>query len=133
MTPIPDSLQSFAESYTAAWCSGQPKSVANHYIANGSLCINDGDVAVGRSEITESAKAFMDAFPDMRVVLDRLELNDHLTEYHWTLTGTNTGRGGTGRAVHISGFEVWRLSKDGLITESQGFFDAAEYQRQLNA
>ena len=26
-------------------------------------------------------------------------------EYHWTLTGTNTGPGGAGHAVRISGFE----------------------------
>jgi len=33
--------------------------------------------------------------------------------------------------VRISGFEVWKIGEDGLIAESRGHFDAAEYQRQL--
>jgi hypothetical protein len=49
----------------------------------------------------------------------------------WTLVGTNTGPGGTGKRVHISGFEQWRIGADGLIAESRGHFDSAEYQRQL--
>ena len=53
-------------------------------------------------------------------------------EYHWTLTGTNTGPGGTGKFVKISGFEEWRFGPDGLITESLGHFDAADYERQLD-
>lgn len=52
-------------------------------------------------------------------------------EFHWTFTGTNTGPGGTGNRVRVSGFEAWRLGADGLILESQGWFDAAEYERQL--
>jgi len=31
----------------------------------------------------------------------------------------------------VSGFEEWTLSSDGLIADSQGHFDQAEYDRQL--
>jgi hypothetical protein len=48
------------------------------------------------------------------------------------LIGTNTGPGGTGRPVRVSGEESWRLNDDGLIAESLGHFDAEEYQRQLD-
>ena len=51
--------------------------------------------------------------------------------YKWTLEGTNSGPGGTGRRVRISAFEEWRIGSDGLVAESLGKFDAAEYQRQL--
>jgi hypothetical protein len=44
---------------------------------------------------------------------------------------THTARGGIGRPVHISGFELWSLGEDGLIAQSQGHFDSAAYQRQL--
>jgi hypothetical protein len=50
-----------------------------------------------------------------------------------TLTGTNTGPGGTGNRVWISGFEVRKITEEGLIAESEGHFDAADYQRQLEA
>ena len=48
-----------------------------------------------------------------------------------TLIGTNTGPGGTGNRVRVSGFESWRFGPDGLIVESQGHFDSADYMRQL--
>ena len=48
-----------------------------------------------------------------------------------TLTGTNTGPGGAGRAVRISGREEWTFGADGLIAGSKGRFDEAEYNRQV--
>jgi hypothetical protein len=73
----------------------------------------------------------MTAFPDLRVIMDDLRLQASEPEYHWTLLGTNSGPGGTGRRVRISGFERWRIGSDGLIASSKGHFDAAEYRRQL--
>jgi len=125
-----EQLREFAERYTAAWCSGDPAQVAAHYAPDGSLTINDGAPSVGRPAITAAAKSFMDAFPDMRVILDDVRLREGGGEYHWTLVGANTGPGGTGNRVRISGFEEWELA-NGLIASSQGHFDQAEYDRQL--
>lgn len=73
----------------------------------------------------------MVALPDMRVEMDDLVVRDDRSEYHWTCTGTNTGPGGTGNRVRFSGFEEWTIGEDGLIAESKGHFDQAEYERQL--
>ena len=73
----------------------------------------------------------MTDFPDMVVKMDELGLDSTHIVYHWTLTGTNTGPGGTGKAVRIGGYEEWTIGADGLIAESKGHFDAAEYERQL--
>jgi uncharacterized protein (TIGR02246 family) len=124
-------LDEFAARYTAAWCSQNPASVASFFAEDGVLTINDGTPAVGRTAIAASAQAFMSAFPDMVVRMDRLAADGGDIEYHWTLTGTNTGPGGTGRAVRVSGHEEWILGLDGLIAQSKGHFDEAEYQRQL--
>jgi len=126
-------LNKFAIRYTAAWCSQHAASVASFFEEQGSLKINDGIPAVGRAAVTNSALSFMSAFPDMVVKMDRLVVEGTKTEYHWTLTGTNTGPGGTGKFVKISGFEEWRFGPDGLIAESLGHFDAADYKRQLDA
>jgi hypothetical protein len=75
--------------------------VAEHYAPDGSLTINDGPPSVGRAAITEAAQAFMVAFPDMRVLMDDLLMHGDKAEYRWTLVGTNTGPGGTGRRVRI--------------------------------
>jgi predicted ester cyclase len=126
-------LNQFATLYTAAWCSQRAASVASFFEERGSLKINDGAPAIGRTEITNSVQSFMTAFPDIVVKMERLVVNGAKTEYHWTLTGTNTGPGGTGGFVRFSGFEEWRFGHDGLIAESLGHFDEADYQRQLNA
>jgi hypothetical protein len=126
-------LNEFATHYTAAWCSQHAASVASYFEEQGSLKINDGTPAVGRAAITNSAQSFLTAFPDIVVKMDRLVVKGAKTEYHWTLTGTNTGPGGTGKFVKINGFEEWRFGPDGLIAESLGHFDAADYERQVNA
>lgn len=66
------------------------------------------------------------------VAMDSLVQNGAHPVYHWTLTGTNTGPGGTGKAVRIHGFEEWTIGADGLIAASLGHYDEAEYARQLN-
>lgn len=126
-------LRSFAEAYTAAWCSQDATRVASFYAEDGSLGVNDAAPAVGREAIAAIAQEFMTAFPDMQVLLDGLRLEDGRAIYHWTLTGTNTGPGGAGCAVRISGYEVWQIGADGLIAKSRGNFDAEDYRRQLEA
>jgi uncharacterized protein (TIGR02246 family) len=127
-------LRDFATRYTAAWCSRRAPSVAAFFAEDGSLTINDGAPSVGRPAITAAAQAFMTAFPDLVVIMDdvTLEGRDHAV-YRWTLAGTNTGPGGTGKAVRISGYEEWEIGTDGLVALSRGHFDDAEYERQLNS
>jgi uncharacterized protein (TIGR02246 family) len=125
------SLRALAANYTAAWCSQNAASVASFFAQEGSLAVNGGPPAVGRTAITATAQSFMTAFPDLRVQMDNLVLREDSAVHHWTLTGTNTGPDGTGNYVQISGFEVWKIGEDGLIAESQGQFDNDEYQRQL--
>ena len=131
MIPDPAKLRDFALRYTAAWCSQDSASVAAFYSPDGSLSINDGAPAAGRSAITKVAQGFMAAFPDMQVLMDNLVTQGDRAVYHWTLIGTNTGPGGTGQRVRIRGFEEWKLGDDGLIAESRGHFDSAAYKRQL--
>jgi|SRR5215472_2143077 len=130
MTPQPG-VRDFAERYTAAWCSHDAARVATFFSPNGSLTINDGWPASGREAIAQAAQEFMTAFPDLQVLMDNVVVQGESAEYHWTLLGTNTGPGGTGCRVCISGFEEWQFDAKGLIVRSLGHFDAADYQRQL--
>jgi uncharacterized protein (TIGR02246 family) len=131
MMPEPAKLRDFAVRYTAAWCSQDPASVAAFYSADGSLSVNGGAPAVGRNAIAEVAWGFMTAFPDLVLLMGDVRVQGDRVEYHWTFIGTNTGPGGTGHRVRFSGFEVWKFGESGLVTESQGHFDSADYQRQL--
>src|SRR6266478_911184 len=102
-------LKKFTKRYAEAWCSQDPESVAAFFAERGSISINNGPPAVGRAAIANEAQAFMTTFPDMVVTFDKLEPRGDTTAFHWTLTGTNTGPGGTGKRVRISGYERWQF------------------------
>jgi uncharacterized protein (TIGR02246 family) len=123
-----EGMNDLAARYTEAWCSGQPERVASFFAPNGSLKVNDGDPAVGREAITELARGFMTAFPNLLLVCDRVVEGGERIEYHWTLSGAYAE---TGAHVHISGVERWILSPEGLIADSLGSFDESDYARQL--
>lgn len=130
MMPEPTQLRDFAARYTAAWNSRDASSVAAFFAEGGSLSVN-GVPSVGRAAIIAVAQGFMSSFPDMHLLMNDLISDGGRAVYHWTFIGTNTVPGGTGHKVRFSGFEVWRFGPDGLIAESQGQFDSAEYQRQV--
>src|SRR6059058_4851606 len=96
-------VTTFAKRYAEAWCSQDPEKVAAFFAERGSISINNGPSAVGRAAIAREVQAFMTTFPDMVVTMDKVVRDEQGTKFHWTLTGTNTGHGGTGNRVQISG------------------------------
>ena len=125
-----ETTNQLANAYTAAWNSQVPASVAAFFAEGATLSVN-GDPATGRDAIEGVAHGFMTAFPDMVLLMDKLEVQADKAIFHWTFIGTNTGPDGTGNKVHFSGFEEWTIDEDGLIAQSMGNFDNDEYQHQL--
>lgn len=109
-------LHDFATRYTAAWCSQNPESVAAFFSKHGSLRVNDDSPAVGRAAITEVARSFMTAFPDLHVAMDDLLLRGDEAEYRWTLTGTNTVREARATASASAGSNHGPISYPGRDT-----------------
>ena len=126
-------LTDFAIRYAAAWSSQKPGNLAAFYAEDGSLTVNAGAPSVGRAAITTMAQGFMAAFPDMLVKMDEVRGDGRHATFRWIWTGTNTGPGGTGKSVRINGYEEWTIGADGLIRESKGHYNEAEYQRQLQS
>jgi hypothetical protein len=124
-------LEDFARRYTAAWCRHDADQIASFYSESGSLAINGGAPAVGRKAVAAAAQSFISAYPDLIVKFDRLEPSGGRTLYHWTFIGTNSGPGGTGNPVRISGYEDWKIGPDGLIADSRGHYDSQEWDRQV--
>lgn len=119
-----DELNDFATRYAKAWCSQDPEKVDGFY-AKGALISVNGEPPTLALKV---AREFMRDFPDMTVIFDKLEPRGDRTTFHWTLSGTH---GGTGNHIRISGYELWKINDAGLIAESSGHFDAADYDRQL--
>ena len=125
-------MTDFAARYAATWSSQDPVAFGAFYAENGIFRINDGESSIGRDAITETARGFMAAFPDMVGRLVELRRTNDRFEFHWRWTGTNTAPGGTGNTVDLTGYELWTLDSDGLILESYGNMDHEEYERRLN-
>ena len=118
--------------YAAAWCSHVPEKVASFFAANGQIIINDSDPSIGTSGITEMAQGFIGVLPDIIVHMDDIRSSGTHAIFRWTLEGHNTGPEGTGNYVKLKGWEYWRYDNDGLIAESLGHFDNADFERQIN-
>ena len=130
--PISQSdAEALGRRYTEAWCSHDPDAVASFYATDGQIVINDGEPSRGRSEVAEMARGFYEGFPDLVVRMDGIRTSGNYCIYLWTLEGTNSGPGGTGKRVELSGWEYWRLSDDGVVADSKGHFDAEDFERQL--
>jgi len=125
-------MKEFALSYTKAWSSQNPASVAAHYAEDGSLQINENEPSVGHDQLKATAKSFMTELPDMVLTMNDLTFDGKRYIYRWTLDGTNAGPEGTGNTVHISGYEEWSINSEGLIQQSQGHMDLDDYARQLS-
>jgi hypothetical protein len=76
-----DNLTEFAKRYAEAWCR-RPEKVSAFFAENGSLKVNHGAPAAGRTAIAEIARDFMRDLPDMIVTLDKLEPRGEATAFH---------------------------------------------------
>lgn len=131
--PMIRDLTDFGTRYAAAWSSQNAAQLAAFYAEDGSLIVNGGAPSTGRTAIAAKAQSFMTAFPDMVVELERMDRHGDHPVFRWIWTGTNTGPGGTGKFVRITGYEVWTMDANGLIAKSDGHYDEAEYERQVKA
>lgn len=127
-----DKMIEFARKYTDAWNSKIPENMASFYAEDGTLTVNKGTPAVGRKQLAETARSYMEAFPDMELSMDSLAVADGKYRFYWTFKGTYSGPGGNGNRVDFSGFEEWTMNEEGLVQMSVGTYDAEEYQRQLD-
>ena len=117
-----------AEAYTAAWNSGAPEAVATFYAEDGGIVINNGTPWHGRAGVAAMAAGFFADVPDLHLVCDRVRAAGRHVVYLWTFTGHHAG---TQNPLRIAGWEEWDIDESGKIAASRGWFDAADYARQV--
>lgn len=120
-------IVAIAAGYTAAWNSGHPEAVADHYAADGGISINGGPIWQGHAGVTEMAAGFLADIPDMVLRCDGVRAAGLTAIYLWTFTGTHAA---SGKPVSVAGWEAWELNDAGQIAASRGWFDAEDYARQ---
>jgi hypothetical protein len=121
-------IEHFAKEYTAAWCSGDPSQVPAHYAPHGQIAINRGDAIVGTAAILDMVAGFYAEFPDLQLFCDFVRTGGDHVIFAWTLDGHHAG---TKNRVRVGGWEEWDLTDDLKVQKSLGWFDGAEYDRQI--
>lgn len=125
---MPTERSALGEGYAKAWSSGSPQAVASFFAEDGQIAINRGDPSVGRAAIAEMAASFYAAFPDLIVRCDDLRVVGNHALFAWTLEGHHVE---TKNFVKVPGWEEWELDENSLVKSSTGWFDAADYDAQI--
>lgn len=122
-------LEEMATAYTAAWNSGNPAAVADHYAPGKGITINRGENQFGRDAMLAMAGGFMAEFPDLKLTCDFIRVAGNHAVFAWTLEGHHAR---TKNFVKVGGWEEWELDNQRRITNSLGWFDAEDYERQVS-
>ena len=128
MRPDVETARRIAEQHCAAWTARDAELVASRYSSTPTFSMNGGDPMTTRAEIAAMAAGFMADFPDLVLSCDNVLAADCHMVYVWTFEGRHKE---TGRPVSFSGWEEWDLDTDLKVIKSLGWFDAADYERQV--
>ena len=96
---------------------------------DGQIVINHGEPRVGSDAIAAMAEGFYTEFPDLVVHCALAPLAGHQGVF---VLMREVHHAETDRYVRIGGWEEWELNGDRKVVQSRGWFDANEYDRQVN-
>lgn len=128
MTLSAQTIAEMAKNYTAAWNSLSATAVASFYAEDGEIIINNGDPWSGRARVADMAAGFYADVPDLTLTCDDIRLAGTHAVYVWTFTGHDAA---TGNPLKIQGWEEWEIGADLKVKSSRGWFDAADYAKQV--
>ena len=122
-------LDDLAVRYTDAWNSKVPENVAAFYVQGGQISINRGDPWLDHEGLAAMAAGFYADVPDLVLKNEGIRSAGSHVVFLWTFIGHHAV---TGNPVKVRGWEEWELDDDLNVKTSLGWFDAAEYQRQVD-
>lgn len=123
------SLDDLAARYTDAWNSKVPENVAAFHASTSQISINRGEPSFGHDGLTAMAAGFHADVPDMVLRNDGIRGAGNHVVFLWTFMGHDSQ---TGNPLEISGWEEWELDQDMKVTSALGWFDADDYQNQVD-
>ena len=130
MTPDVNTARSMAQKHCEAWTNKTPEVVASRYAEAATMIMNGGEPMTSRSQICDMAAGFMADFPDLVLSLGTVLVANRHMIYAWTFEGHHRE---TGNYVRFSGWEEWDLDDDLKVIKSFGWYDGADYERQVSA
>jgi predicted ester cyclase len=117
--------QEIAAAYTAAWNAG---SAAAFYAPTGRIVISNGTPWENRDGVEQMAAGFFADVPDLSLTCDAVRSAGGHLVCMWTFTGHHSG---SQNLLNIVGWQEWDMDENGLVAASRGWFDGADYARQV--
>ncbi len=127
MTPNSGDVYALAKRHANAWSAHDPEGVAELYEENALFIINLGEPMNGLISRAEMVRGYCEGVPDLKLFSDKVRLAGDGAIALWTAQGTSKE---TGKFIKFSGWESWKVSPNGLISRSDGWYDAEDYERQ---
>lgn len=128
MKPDTKTALELGTAHCAAWSAHDADKVAARYAETTNFAMNGGEPMTTRAGIAEMAAGFMADFPDLVLTCDSVLAAPGHMIYAWTFVGHHAE---TGNKVTFSGWEEWDLDGDLQVVRSLGWYDAADYERQV--
>jgi steroid delta-isomerase-like uncharacterized protein len=130
-----DEIVALCKREAEAWNAHDPAAVAAVYAEDATLHDAGGETARGRDAIAARTKLYMDAFPDMRLDVESIEVDGNRFTLEWKASGTNTGSlaglAATSKSVVVEGCDVAEVGDDGLVRREIDYWNEASLMRQL--
>lgn len=124
----PEKVAAMVAGMMVAWNAKSPEAVAAFYEDIATFTINRGEPWKGRAGIAEMCAGFHSDVPDLDLKCDAFRCADDHAIYFWTFTGHHAT---TGAPLDVAGWEEMELGEDMKIKSSLGWYDAADYARQV--
>ncbi|RKN81682.1 ester cyclase [Ulvibacterium marinum] len=97
--------------------------------------LNGIQIAVSKREMQAHMNVFFTAFPDLKLTLDTLTIDDNKAFLEWTSKGTNTGVYGevapTGKKIKMNGFSHLYFTDSGELSREDVYYNELDFLQQL--
>jgi len=119
--------------FKEVWNDGNAKTI-DELLTDRSVIHGLGEDLRGSSGFKVFHTAYRDAFPDVKIQIERMVAEDDLVAVHWSATATHSGGGlgftATGRPVKFSGMALARFEGNKLV-EGWNNFDQLGLLQQI--
>ncbi|HEX4961558.1 MAG TPA: ester cyclase [Thermoanaerobaculia bacterium] len=113
---------------------GQGKIEENESIYSPGFVVHNETRDAGREEDRAATRGWRQAFPDLKITVDKIIAEGDLVAVRFFAEGTNTGTGNgipaTGKSIHLSAVSIFRIV-DGKVTDEWTAFDSLRLIQQL--
>ena len=124
-----EDIAAMCERQLQAWNAHDAAAVAAFFAQDATLHDAGGETARGREAIEARTRMYLEAFPDLRLDIQSIEVDGNTCTMEWKASGTNSGSLAgmppTNKSVVIEGCDVGKVRDDGLVSSENDYWNEA--------